>query len=265
MDGQLYDFDTPVTADLVLTAKWREITPTEGPDVSSVMLRVRDVNEKHATAHGAADYRFQLTDGTSQGPVNVNSVWIYTFTVTNTEKFLDRYNAEQVNGASRGTHRLVSTEGLTVTWTWDKNGWVCQNPDLGLENGATTSAAPVAVMLDAEYPFTVTFENNGTTFAAQEVYSGGTAARPDNDPTNPDSSLKFAGWYKENKKYDFSTPVTDDLTLTAHWTRRSGGGSTRYTVTVAETENGSTAATFSPDVICSRSHIVTFLYRQYSQ
>ena len=54
--------------------------------------------------------------------------------------------------------------------------------------------------------------------------------------------MKFAGWYKGNKKYDFSTPVTGDLTLTAHWTRRSGGGSTRYTVTVAETENGSAAA-----------------------
>ena len=105
-DGR-YDFDEEsVTADLVLTAKWREITPTEGPDVSSVMLRVRDVNEKHAAAHGAADYRFQLTDGISQGPVNVNGVWTYTFTVTNTEKFLDRYNAEQVNGAPRGTHRL---------------------------------------------------------------------------------------------------------------------------------------------------------------
>ena len=102
--------------------------------------------------------------------------------------------------------------------------------------------------------------------------------------------MKFAGWYKENKKYDFSTPVTDDLTLTAHWTRRSGGGSTRYTVTVAETENGSAAAshksaisgtavrvTAEPDDgyrvkevtvtvnATGRAQAVTFLYRQFNQ
>ena len=211
-DGQLYDFDkeSVTDADLVLTAKWRDIVPVEWPDVSSVMLRVRDVNEKHA----AADYQLHQEDGTSSGIQDVNGVWTYTFTVTDPEKFLNRYNAEQVDGALRGTHRLVSTAGLTITWTWGKNGWECQNPDLG--NGTTTSAAPVAAVLDVECPFTVTFENNGTTFATQEVYQNDTAARPA-DPTDPDSSLKFAGWYKGNKKYDFSAAVTEDLTLTAQW------------------------------------------------
>ena len=65
--------------------------------------------------------------------------------------------------------------------------------------------------------------------------------RPAVDPTG---SQWFVDWYGEDDKaYDFSKPITkDDLTLTAHWTRRSSGGSTRYTVTVAESGHGSTSA-----------------------
>ena len=174
-DGKLYDFDSSVTTDLVLTAKWRDMVPGEGPDVSTVMLRVRDVNEKHAAVHGTADYYLQPTDGTGSGIQDVNGVYTYTFTVTDPADFLNRYNTGEGNGAIRGTHRLAGEPDLTITWTWGQNGWVCQNPDLGLVNGATNSEAPVAVMLDAECPFTVAFENNGTTFAAQEVYPGGTA------------------------------------------------------------------------------------------
>lgn len=101
-----------------------------------------------------------------------------------------------------------------------------------------TSKAPVAVMLDAECPFTVTFENSGTTFAVQEVYQGGTATRPA-DPTSPDSGVKFAGWYKGNKKYDFSTPVTDELTLTAQWGVDQGTVKMPYYIEYyVEDENG---------------------------
>ena len=237
-DGQLYDFDSSVTADLVLTARWRDMEPAGGPDVSTVMLRVRDVNEKHAAAHGGADYRLQPTDGTGSGIQEVNGVYTYTFTVTDPADFLNRYNAGEGNGTPRGTHRLAGTSDLTVTWTWGRNGWECQNPDLGQVNGAMTSEAPVAVMLDAECPFTVTFENNGGTFAAQEVYPGGTAARPA-APTAPDSGVKFAGWYSGEKPYDFSTPVTDDLTLTAKWGVDQGTVKMPYYIEYyVEDENG---------------------------
>ena len=102
-DGKLYDFDSSVTTDLVLTAKWRDMVPGEGPDVSTVMLRVRDVNEKHAAVHGTADYYLQPTDGTGSGIQDVNGVYTYTFTVTDPADFLNRYNTGEGNGALRGT------------------------------------------------------------------------------------------------------------------------------------------------------------------
>ena len=35
---------------------------------------------------------------------------------------------------------------------------------------------------------------------------------------------KFLGWYLGDDKYDFSTPVTEDITLIAKWEKNSGGG-----------------------------------------
>lgn len=63
--------------------------------------------------------------------------------------------------------------------------------------------------------FTVSFDTaGGSKVASQKVRDGAKASRPA-DPTR--SGYSFDGWYKGGSKYDFSTPVTADMTLTAHW------------------------------------------------
>lgn len=63
--------------------------------------------------------------------------------------------------------------------------------------------------------FTVSFDTGGgSDVKAQTVRRGGTASRP-SDPTR--AGFLFDGWYKGDSKYDFSTPVNADTTLTAHW------------------------------------------------
>ena len=77
--------------------------------------------------------------------------------------------------------------------------------------------------------YTVTFDANGGTPEpeAQTVKVGKTAAKPENDPAIANSD--FLGWFAPNATtaYDFSTPVTAELTLTAkwygHWTMNSIG------------------------------------------
>lgn len=67
--------------------------------------------------------------------------------------------------------------------------------------------------------YTVTFDSNGgTAVPSQPVKSGATAVKP-NDPTR--SGYTFNGWYDKELKtaYDFSTPVTGNITLYAKWTR----------------------------------------------
>ena len=63
--------------------------------------------------------------------------------------------------------------------------------------------------------FTVTFDTaGGTGVEGQKVRRGAKATKPA-DPTR--SGHTFDGWYNGDAKYDFSTPVTSDITLTAHW------------------------------------------------
>ena len=68
--------------------------------------------------------------------------------------------------------------------------------------------------------YTVSFDvqGHGTAPTAQTVEQGSTATRPA-DPTA--TGWTFGGWYREaacTNAYDFSTPVTADLTLYAKWT-----------------------------------------------
>lgn len=71
--------------------------------------------------------------------------------------------------------------------------------------------------------YTVTFDANGhgTAPAVQTVEDGKTATKPA-DPT--ETGWTFGGWYKEavcTNAFDFSTPITADITLYAKWTEES--------------------------------------------
>lgn len=64
---------------------------------------------------------------------------------------------------------------------------------------------------------TVTFDaNGGNAIASQTVDDKGKAKEP-TAPTR--DSWTFAGWYLNGVKYDFTTPVTQDITLKAGWKR----------------------------------------------
>ena len=81
---------------------------------------------------------------------------------------------------------------------------------------------------------TVNFDSNGgTSVDSQTIESGKTAVKPA-DPSK--DGLTFAGWYKGNEEFDFSTPVTDDLNLKAKWSAKisfdSNGGSVVESQTV---------------------------------
>ena len=71
--------------------------------------------------------------------------------------------------------------------------------------------------------FTVTFDSNGgSDVAALEVAKKETATKPA-DPTK--EGYDFVGWYIGEEEYAFSTPVVDNITLTAKWEAKE------YTIT----------------------------------
>ena len=63
--------------------------------------------------------------------------------------------------------------------------------------------------------YTIKFDSNGgSNVASQKVREGKLVAKP-TDPTR--NNYVFYEWQLNNKKYDFDTPVTQDITLKATW------------------------------------------------
>ena len=124
--------------------------------------------------------------------------------------------------------------------TWDESTY---NPE---QTGAQTVTGTVDGVADlkAEMPvtvteplqpdtFTVRFESNGGSTVADQTVESGTPAAEPVEPTR--DGYTFAGWYADEAlttRWDFTTPVTTDLTLYAAWTQNGGSSVTRYTITV---------------------------------
>ena len=132
--------------------------------------------------------------------------------------------ADEINVAANEEITVTATpsDGFEVDQiTWAQDGGEAQDitdaktfamPAGNVTVNVTFKAKPVS--------YTVTFNTNGgkESIDEQTVESGKTATKPA-DPTKAGST--FAGWFSDaglTKSYDFSTPVTSDITLYAKWT-----------------------------------------------
>lgn len=85
--------------------------------------------------------------------------------------------------------------------------------------------------------YTVTFQSEGGSEVASQIRANTPADQPA-DPTK--EGYTFIGWYNGESEWDFETPVTADLTLTAKWQIN------RYTITF-DTAGGSEVAPITQD------------------
>ena len=85
--------------------------------------------------------------------------------------------------------------------------------------------------------YTVTFQSEGGSEVASQIRANTPADRPA-DPTK--EGYTFIGWYNGESEWDFETPVTADLTLTAKWQLN------RYTITF-DTAGGSEVPSITQD------------------
>ena len=63
---------------------------------------------------------------------------------------------------------------------------------------------------------TVTFDSDGGSSVTEQKVLRGQKATAPTDPTK--AGYSFEGWYNGDTRYDFNTPVTENITLTAKWT-----------------------------------------------
>ena len=172
-----YDFDTPVTGDITLTAKW---------NINKYTVTFNSYGGTPVPPAQEVEYGLTATE-----PATAPTKTGYTFD--------GWYLGEDEQNATAYDFNTPVTENITLTAKWNIN------------------------------KYTVTFNSYGGTPVppAQEVEYGLTATKPD-DPTL--KGYTFAFWYLGDDEqnataYDFDTPVTGDITLTAKWNIN------KYTVT----------------------------------
>ena len=135
------------------------------------------------------------------------------------------YNAIISNGSFHGT--VTNESGATISGgTFNENVTNKTNATLngGIFYGGVTNDG--GKIEDGAYE-TVTFNSDGGTPVEEaKVLRGQKVANPTDDPTK--SGHTFTGWYLGDEKYNFDTPVTAPLTLTAKWEKVPSSGGYYY-------------------------------------
>ena len=104
-------------------------------------------------------------------------------------------------------------------------------------NGRFTQSPGAQITGEVIGAYTVTFQSEGGSEVASQIRANTPADQPA-DPTK--EGYTFIGWYKGESEWNFETPVTADLTLTAKWQIN------RYTITF-DTAGGSEVPSITQD------------------
>ena len=114
--------------------------------------------------------------------------------------------------------------GVTIrkgSWVWERTGSISGGT---FYSSIVNEAGPERV---TGVTFAVTFDRgDGTKTEPTPVKYNDLVAKPTDDPTK--SGYTFTGWEDANGAYDFNTPVTGPLTLTAKWEKVPSSGGNYY-------------------------------------
>ena len=131
--------------------------------------------------------------------------------------------------ANGGTGTMAPKADLTGEYTLPANGFTAPSGKQFKGWSLTTDGAIVTKVDMTENKtvyaiweniiYTVTFNSNGgTSVESQNVNAGEKLTEPTPAPTK--EGFTFDGWYEDStfsKKFDFNTPITDNMTLYAKW------------------------------------------------
>ncbi|MDD5865446.1 MAG: InlB B-repeat-containing protein [bacterium] len=207
--GVTYDFSLEVTSNLVLTAKWAKV---EKDDETFIV--------KFDSDGGSTISNQIITKGSKVEKPSDPTKEGYTF------------KEWTLNDKTYDFDQIVE-ENLELKAKWEKI--VTSNTTTNNNNNSNSSQTIVK-------KYTITFDSNGgSAVSSQTVAEGSKATQPSNPTRN---GYTFAGWTLNGSTYNFSSPVTNNITLVANWnevvknnytiTFDSNGGSVVSSQTVAE-------------------------------
>ena len=200
----------------------------------------------------ASDVALSEAEGTStEGIFVFNTYWnsaagAGNTVIVNSGVSLKTAGENAVFVVDPGTNSLIINAGVTSTFQIESaylaDGCEC----VGSGNAWTVQIQTFSVQFDSK---------EGTAVGSQSIEYGNPVVRPA-DPTK--EGYTFAGWYLSEMLYDFTTLVTDDITLTAKWNKNGEAVTVTPTISVditvdqnsqtiisAPAENAATTVEFS--------------------
>ncbi len=268
LNNKEYDFNTPVTKDITLVAKWEKIEEdkitykvtfdtTGGSKISTKTVEEGKTVPKPAnpTKSGYAFVEWQLEGKTYSFSSKVTK----DITLTAVWKEVKSYSVSfNVTGGSSVPTQTI-TEGGKVTkptnptrsgYTFDK--WLLGSSEYNFNTPVNSNITLVATWKEVK-DYTVSFNTNGVgTIPSQSVKEGGKASKPA-DPSK--TGYTFVGWTLNGKTYDFNSSVTSDIVLVANFKQKS------YTISVAKVDD------YSPDrtlTVKEDGKVISFTQINYS-
>jgi len=218
VNGQLYDFNTPVTNDVILTARWKDDGKT--PKVTIIF----DTNG------GSKIEPFNITKNTILNPPLNPTKNGYVF------------KGWYLNNKLFDFNKLIK-KNITLKAKWGKST-TANNSNKNIVNNLNPSKSNPTNTNPGKNSskFTVYFSDIGGTFT-RIVESGKTVSKPAN-PVIKDPAYPYFHYWADTdngKPFDFNTPITKDKVLIAIWGNAPIGStsSTKYTATFIK--NGATS------------------------
>ena len=117
------------------------------------------------------------------------------------------------------------TDYRFLGWFIDKNG------NEGFDFTLTPITADITLYASWSYELSVTFDLGDNSIPTRVLVAENEPVSFFLAPSVLREGYQFDGWFLENSRYDFATPVVSSLTLTAHWTEIPVGV-TAHTFTV---------------------------------
>lgn len=190
---------------ITYTAKWNPITTPNAPNGDTVKALLANYQVKvncSKEAHTLATYG--LVDGCYEiGAVSGSAANGFTVDVTlKAAEYAEHYDNQ--NAYPAGAH-TTTDEDVTITLTYDSSS-------TSWEFNGTTAVTTFCVNCTQ---YTVTFvKDNGEANEATTVFAGQTVTAP----AVTKDHYTLDGWYNGDTEFNFSTPINEDIMLTARWT-----------------------------------------------
>lgn len=242
-----YNFSTPVTSDITLVAVWRTTqicTITfnlnggygDFPDITINRLeKIEEPSAKPAKAGNHFKYWALSTDLTKE--YNWNNLVSENITLIAVWENFNRVVSFNSNGGTAAPGTIILNVGDCVSdfekmlnenqpertgytfefWATSPTSNVAYNLDLPVTNNLTL----YAIWRINTYTVSFNLDGGSGSFPNKTINYGSTVSKPAATPTKDGFTFKYWALSGQTTEYNFSTPVTSDITLVAIWEQDS--------------------------------------------